>query len=302
MALLGTWRRHRRAAPVAIPDSECLVACASELSPHHVTADVDRPRRQPKELDVWSARQLAAFLDSCTDDRLFLLLQIASHPGARRSELLALRWTSVDLTAGTVSIASRRTRVGYEMMHRPGTKTAAGARVIDLDPTTIDVLRSWRKAQDAEREAWGVGYIDSGYVITAENGEPVHADHVANRYDRLVAAAPIPALHFHGLRYTHATLLLKAGVPVHVVAQRLGHSSPALTLSIYSHVLPRQQAAAAALAAKSSRGVRRSGRAFGDLPDRADRRENRRCGSDAPAHVANAHAGAQCCGCRYCCS
>jgi integrase len=56
----------------------------------------------------------------------------------------------------------------------------------------------------------------------------------------------VPPLHFHGLRHTHATLLLKARVPVHVVAQRLGHSSPALTLSIYSHVLPRQQAAAAA--------------------------------------------------------
>jgi hypothetical protein len=65
-----------------------------------------------------------------------------------------------------------------------------------------------------------------------------------------VVAAPVPSLHFHGLRHTHATLLLKAGVPVHVVAQRLGHSSPALTLSIYSHVLPRQQAAAAAAFAK----------------------------------------------------
>jgi hypothetical protein len=66
----------------------------------------------------------------------FPLLQLASHPGASRSELLALRWTSVDLAGATVSIASRRARVGYEMVHRPGTKTAAGARVVDLDPTT----------------------------------------------------------------------------------------------------------------------------------------------------------------------
>jgi integrase len=242
-------------------------AVRQRLVAHNVTADVDRPRRQPKELEVWSARQLAAFLDSCTDDRLFPLLQLASHTGARRSELLALRWTSVDLTAGTVSIASRRTRVGYEMVHRPGTKTAAGARVIDLDPTTIEVLRSWRKAQDAERDVWSEGYVDSGYVFTAENGEPVHADHVANRYDRLVAAAPVPVLHFHGLRHTHATLLRKAGVPVHVVAQRLGHSSPALTLSIYSHVLPRQQAAAAAAFAKlvAARPCRECGEPLGDV-------------------------------------
>jgi integrase len=242
-------------------------AVRQRLVAHNVTADVDRPRRQPREVEVWSARQLAVFLDSCGDDRLFPLLQLASHTGARRSELLALRWASVDLAAGTVSIASRRTRVGYEMVHRPGTKTAAGARVIDLDPTTIDVLRSWRKAQDAERDVWGEGYVDSGYVFTAESGEPVHADHVANRYDRLVAAAPVPALHFHGLRHTHATLLLKAGVPVHVVAQRLGHSSPALTLSIYSHVLPRQQAAAAAAFARlvAARPCSECGEPLGDV-------------------------------------
>jgi integrase len=60
----------------------------------------------------------------------------------------------------------------------------------------------------------------------------------------------VPTIRFHDLRHTHATLLLKAGVPPHVVAQRLGHASPALTLSVYSHVLPRQQAAAAAAFAK----------------------------------------------------
>jgi integrase len=220
-------------------------AVRQRIVAYNVLADVDRPRRQPREIEVWSARHLAAFLDTCADDRLFPLLRLASHTGARRSELLALRWTSVDLTGASVSISSRRTRVGYEMVHRPGTKSSAGSRVVDIDPATVEAMRLWRKAQDAERHA-GLAYVDSGYVFTAENGEPVHADHVANRYDRIVASAPVPTLHFHGLRHTHATLLLKAGVPVHVVAQRLGHSSPALTLSIYSHVLPRQQAAAAA--------------------------------------------------------
>lgn len=70
------------------------------------------------------------------------------------------------------------------------------------------------------------------------------------RFARLVAAAGVPYVRFHDLRQTHATLLLKAGVPVHVVAQRLGHATPAITLSIYSHVLPRQQSEAAAAFAR----------------------------------------------------
>lgn len=217
---------------------------------HNVLDDVDRPRRGATEIKVWSAPQLAAFLDHCSDDRLLPLFRLASHSGARRSELLALRWSSVDLRAATISVTGRRTRVGYEMVHRAGTKTAAGSRVVDLDAATVTALKAWKKAQDAERRAWGPAYVETGYVFTAENGEPIHADHVANRFARLVAGVKGPAIRFHDLRHTHATLLLKAGVPVHVVAQRLGHSSPALTLSIYSHVLPRQQAAAAAAFAR----------------------------------------------------
>jgi integrase len=217
---------------------------------YDVMADVDRPRRQRKAMRVWSAGQLTTFLAAVENDRLHPLLRLASHTGARRSELLGLQWPQLDLAAATMSITGRRTRVGYEMVERAGTKTAAGARVVDLDPATVDVLRLWRKAQAAERRAWGVAYVDTEYVFTAENGQPVHADHLAHRFERLIATAKVPAIRFHDLRHTHATLLLKAGVPPQVVAQRLGHASPALTLSIYSHVLPRQQAAAAAAFAK----------------------------------------------------
>ena len=225
-------------------------AIRQRLIAHNVMADVDRPKRQRTRMRVWSAGQLTRFLDSVESDRLHPVLRLASHTGARRSELLGLRWPQLDLAAATMSVTGRRTRVGYEMVERAGTKTAAGSRVVDLDATTVEVLRAWRKAQAAEREAWGVAYVDTDYMFTAENGEPLHADHLAQRFERLVAAAGVPVIRFHDLRNTHATLLLKAGVPPHVVAQRLGHSSPALTLSIYSHVLPRQQAAAAAAFAK----------------------------------------------------
>jgi Phage integrase family len=83
----------------------------------------------------------------------------------------------------------------------------------------------WRDDQAADRKAWGEAY-ETGYVFTAENGEPMHADYVAQRFARLVAAAGVPSIRFHDSRHTHATLLLKAGVPVHVVAQRLGTQHP----------------------------------------------------------------------------
>lgn len=225
-------------------------AVRQRLVPDNVMADVDRPKRQPTRMRVWSAEQLAQFLRSVEADRLHPLLRLASHTGARRSELLGLQWAQLDLDSATMSVTGRRTRVGYAMVERAGTKTAAGARVIDLDPATVDVVKLWRKDQEADRRRWADAYVVTDYVFTAENGEPVHADHLAQRFERLVTAAKVPSIRFHDLRHTHATLLLKAGVPAHVVAQRLGHASPALTLSVYSHVLPRQQSAAAAAFAR----------------------------------------------------
>jgi hypothetical protein len=114
-------------------------------------------------------------------ERLAPLFRLASHTGA---------------------IASRRTRVGYTMVDRAGTKTAAGARVVDLDAETVEGLKLWRKAQAAEREGWGPAYVDSGYVFTDESGQPLHADHAANRFDRLVRKASVPTIRFHDLPHT----------------------------------------------------------------------------------------------------
>jgi integrase len=167
----------------------------------------------------------------------------------RRSELLGLRWQAVDFDAGTLSIVGRRVRVGNDMVDGVGTKTTAGRRRIDIDPETMRVLRAWRTGQTQERLAWGPGWTDNGLVFTREDGVGLHADRMQYRFSQLLVEAGVPSLHFHGLRHTHATLLLGQGVPVKVVSERLGHSSPAITLSVYQHVLPGMQAEAAALAA-----------------------------------------------------
>jgi integrase len=74
---------------------------------------------------------------------------------------------------------------------------------------------------------------------------PHHPERVSRAFDALVAEHGLPRIRFHDLRHTHATLLLKAGVPPKVVSERLGHASPGFTLNVYQHVLPGMQAAAA---------------------------------------------------------
>ena len=94
---------------------------------------------------------------------------------------------------------------------------------------------------------YGVRTNDSGFVFAKPGGDPFHPDYFSQSFERLVAKMDLPTIRLHDLRHTHATLLIQTGVPVKVVSERLGHSSPAFTMTVYQHVLPGMQADAAAL-------------------------------------------------------
>ncbi len=132
--------------------------------------------------------------------------------------------------------------VAYEV-HESRGKTRNSRRRIDLDATTVAVLRAWRAWQHAEREALGVPV--PCWVFSDRDGHPVHPHALSQAFERLVARADVPTIRLHDLRHTHATLLIKAGVPVKVVSERLGHASPGFTIDTYQHVLPGMQADAA---------------------------------------------------------
>ena len=162
--------------------------------------------------------------------------------GVRRSELLGLQWSDIDFTKHRVSIDRGLVAVGYEL-HESRGKTANARRSIDLDPTTITVLRGWQALQAAEYAA--VGIHDQGWVFTDADGQPVHPHAISQTFERVARRARVPVIRLHDLRHTHGTLLIKEGVPVKVVSERLGHANIAFTIETYQHVLPGMQGDAA---------------------------------------------------------
>ena len=96
-----------------------------------------------------------------------------------------------------------------------------------------------------ERLLVGAGYQDHDLVFARPDGTPTNPDLFSQSFDRFVARSALPRIRLHDLRHTHASILLKAGVPVKVVSERLGHASPAFTITVYQHVLPGMQADAA---------------------------------------------------------
>ena len=98
-------------------------------------------------------------------------------------------------------------------------------REVNIDPRTVDTLRAWRKVQVAERLTWGAAYRGAeDLVFTWDDGRPVLPDYTTKTFGTMTERLEgLPHLVLHGLRHTHATILLRDGVPVHIVAKRLGH-------------------------------------------------------------------------------
>jgi integrase len=123
-------------------------------------------------------------------------------------------------------------------IHFSEPKTARSRRSIALDATTAAALRAHRASQLEARLAWGPAYEESGLVFTRENGAPIHPHSLSQAFERHCEKAGLPPIRFHDLRHTYATVALSAGVHPKVVSERLGHSRIAITLDIYSHVIP----------------------------------------------------------------
>ena len=196
-----------------------------------------------KEMTVWSAEELRGFLAGIEHSDWYVPIDLAANTGMRRGEVLGLPWRHVDLDAARLVVSQQVLSVEYRASVAD-VKTTNSRRTIDLDPRTVAVLRSWRRQQLEQKLATG-RRGDDEFVFTRLDGGPIHPDLFSQSWERMVRASNHRRLRLHDLRHTHASILLKAGVPVKVVSERLGHSSPAFTMTVYQHVLPGMQADAA---------------------------------------------------------
>jgi integrase len=191
---------------------------------------------------VWSPRELRTFLEHVEGDRLAALWRLAAMSGMRRGELLGLTWQALDLEAGRLVVDRQLLAAkGGTMFGAP--KTARSRRTVALDADTVAALRAHREAQLLERAFLGEGYVDRDLVFAREDGTPIYPARLSEAFGRHVADVRLPRIRLHDLRHTHATHALTSGVPVHVVAARIG-DDPALVLRTYSHLLPTSDAEA----------------------------------------------------------
>jgi integrase len=216
----------------------------SRLSVNPVdAADPPRGKADQRDLPAWSGQQLASFLAHVKDERLFALWRLLSMTGCRRGEALGLRWDDLDVEAATITFRRALVPLGAEViLSEP--KTTRGRRTIALDPATLEALKA-HAARQADEQSACDNWSETGYIFTSEDGQPLDPHRTSKAFERHLRQAALPRIPLHGLRHTYATLALSSGVNPRIVSGRLGHSTVALTLDIYSHVLPQADAEAA---------------------------------------------------------
>jgi integrase len=201
--------------------------------------------RTKKSLTHDEARRL---LDatSTAEPNLRAFVEFGLYRGARRSEILGLKWTDIDADAEVIRIRRRlreerlRARDGtYVVRLRAGKpKTPKSRRDLSLRGPVGATIRALRADQNRRRLAAGPDWGDSGYLFTTTNGDPVYPSNMYRRYKELLATNNLPNISFHDLRRTWATLGLAAGIPIEQAQEALGHSRIETTKNIYVGAVP----------------------------------------------------------------
>jgi integrase len=220
-------------------------AANAEIVGRNVAAVVHPPRVEPGEIQILAPPQMAEVLARLQEHVLAPLVVLALGTGMRRGEVCGLRWGDVDLDGALLRVerSLEETKAGLRL--KPP-KSRHGRRTIALPAAAAEALRAHRRRQAEQRLALGLGRPGAAdWVFGRADGSPRSPDNLSRDWRRAVKALDLPPVRFHALRHAHASALIAAGVDVLTISRRLGHGTPAFTLTVYGHLLANSDAAAA---------------------------------------------------------
>ena len=203
----------------------------------NVAAPVKCPSQVKAQRQPWTDAEVRVFLSSLTGQRLHAVM-LLSLLGLRPAETCGLRWSDIDLDAGTLTVETTRTLVATDdgmVVVEKGPKSASGRRSLPLPAQVTSALKAFRAAQAAEKLAAGAAYEDSGRVLVDEFGSPQRTDWLRRQTYKLMAAAGVRKVRPYDARHACLTYLATNGVPDVIVSAWAGHSDLSLAKRVYVH-------------------------------------------------------------------
>lgn len=203
-----------------------------------------KSRQTQRKGNFLTKEELKEFLklaQTATLSYFFPLVHLMSYTGLRQGEALALKWSDIDFENKKITVDKTATRIKEKQtLQTPKTKNSR--RVISIDPTTLSILKSWKKDQIKIYFKNGKRFEgDDNFIFTNQRAEWVHIHNFIRYFKRFIADHKLKPITPHGLRHTHASLLFSAGVEPKNISDRLGHSTVQITLDLYTHITEEQR-------------------------------------------------------------
>lgn len=209
------------------------------LVPFNVAGRAILPKVEKKEVNYFQPEQVAAIRDALelepikwrTITHLFLIT------GARRGEVLGLKWDKVDFDSNRIHICNSVLYAHDIGIYESTPKTATSTRYVTLPPETMQLLRQYRAWQREERFRLGEYYQDQGFLFAQDHGGPMNPDTVTDWLAKFSKRHGLPHINPHAFRHTMASMLYFNGVDSVSISKRLGHAQVSTTANIYAHVM-----------------------------------------------------------------
>ncbi|OMD00026.1 site-specific integrase [Paenibacillus sp. FSL R5-0636] len=239
---LGEWSIKRA---FSILNAALNSAVTKDLILKNPASKVEKPKVTRKSMAVWEPDFTFEFLEKTKgESRYWIAIYLAIMTGMRQGEILGLRWSDIDFDNKTLHIqqtVTKRRRI------KDGAKTPSSIRSVALSTDTVDKLKEHRKHILEDRLIAGQSYLNHDLVVCTAVGGPATTRSVYRAWERFLKKYEAPHITFHDLRHTHVAMMIKQGVHMKVISERLGHSSISVTMDIYGHLLPNMQSDAAEL-------------------------------------------------------
>lgn len=211
-------------------------AVKEQLIPSNTAQRATPPKNPKREMDSFEVEEIQSILEALESEPLKwqVMTNLLIATGARRGEIMGLRWENVDWENHRLYLCENRVYTPQSGAISTTLKTGEN-RYVSVAPSVMDLLARWQAEQDKFFQFLGI--TPSGYVMTAENGQPMHPDSPTDWLAKFAKRHGLPPIHPHKFRHTQASLLISEGVDILTVSKRLGHAKVSTTLDIYSHVL-----------------------------------------------------------------